>query len=401
MSNQLLSEEFKGYGGKVSMIRKMFELGLKLKAEFGDEAVSDFSIGNPDVPAPAESKQALLALAEEADRPFAFGYMPSAGYPWLLQMMAEEFSKEQGTRVEACDIMTTGGAAGALNCIFRATLNPGDEILGVKPYFPEYASYPKNYQATFVAVAPREDFGLDLAALEAAINPKTRIVMINSPHNPTGKIYEQKELEGLAAILRKKNAEFGRPILLLADEPYRALAFDGASVPSVLPLYEWSVVGGSFAKNISLPGERIGYVICANNMPDKASFMSGVILASRMLGFVNAPAVGQKMLKYLLGKQADMQVYARRRAAMAEVLGQAGYEFTMPEGAFYFFPKAPGGDDLAFIETLAKQRVLGVPGTAFGLPGYFRLTFCVDEAVIRRAAAGFKAALEEMHKRAA
>ena len=396
MSNQLLSEEFKGYGGKVSMIRKMFELGLKLKAEFGNDAVSDFSIGNPDVPAPAETRQALLALAEEADQPFAFGYMPSAGYPWLLQMMAEEFSKEQGTKVEAADIMTTGGAAGALNCIFRSVLNPGDEIVGVKPYFPEYTSYPKNYDATFTAVAPKADFSLDLAAMEAAIGPKTRIVMINSPHNPTGKIYGKQDLQGLAEILRKKNVEYGRPILLLADEPYRALAFDGASVPSVLPLYEWSVVAGSFAKNISLPGERIGYVVCANNMPEKGSFMSGVILASRMLGFVNAPAVGQKMLKYLLGKQADMEVYARRRKAMAKLLQEAGYEFTMPEGAFYFFPKAPGGDDVAFIETLARHRVLGVPGTAFGMPGYFRLTFCVDEAVINRAAPGFKAAMQEI-----
>ena len=394
MSSKLLSDEFKGYGGQVSMIRKMFELGLKLKEQYGPDSVCDFSIGNPDVPAPPETRQALLALAEEADQPFAFGYMPSAGFPWLLEKMAEVFSREQGVALKPGEIMTTGGAAGALNCIFRAMLCPGDEVLGVKPFFSEYLTYLRTSKATYVPVSLKEDFSLDLAGLQAAVTPKTRIVLINSPHNPTGKVFSKEDLGGLADILRKKSAEFGKPILLLADEPYRALAFDGVIVPSVLGLYEYSAVASSFAKNISLPGERLGFVICSPNMPDKADFMAGVTLASRMLGFVNAPVMGQKVLKFLLGKQADMQAYARRRDAMAAVLTGAGYEFTLPQGAFYFFPRSPLADDVAFVEMLAEHRVLGVPGTAFGMPGYFRLTFCVNDEVIHRSAAGFKSAMQ-------
>ena len=228
--------------------------------------------------------------------------------------------------------------------------------------------------------------------MEKAITAKTRIVLVNSPNNPTGQIYPKEDLEKLAAILRKKSAEFGRPILLASDEPYRFLAFDGAVVPSVLPMYEYSVVLGSFAKNLSLPGERIGYLVATHNMPGKEEFMSAVIMASRILGHVNAPVVGQKILKHVLGKQVDLAIYEERRNAMAKVLKDADIEFTMPKGAFYFFPKAPGGDDGVFCDELAKNLVLGVQGSGFGLPGYFRLTFCHNVDVIRRSAEGFKKA---------
>ncbi|MDL2306889.1 pyridoxal phosphate-dependent aminotransferase [Desulfovibrio sp. OttesenSCG-928-C06] len=396
MSSGVLSREFEGYIGQSSMIRAMFETGIKLKKEHGEDKVCDFSLGNPDLPPPREVKQAMLELAEEADKPFAFGYMPNAGFPWLLEMMADEYSREQGTKISAGDILLTGGAAGAINCLFRAVLERGDEVIGMRPYFVDYINYAANFGGVFKPVDTSADFSLNLAAIEAAITAQTRVVLINSPHNPTGQIYSKEELEGLVAILRKKSAEHGRPIFLASDEPYRFLTFDGAVVPAVLPMYEYAIVLGSFAKNMSLPGERLGYLIASPNMPDKASFMGGVVMASRILGFLNAPVVGQKILKHALGKGVDLEIYARRRQMLGQILSDAGYEFTMPRGAFYFFPKAPGGDDLAFNQILAKQLILGVPGTGFGMPGYFRLAFCVDEKVIARSADGFKRAIDSV-----
>jgi aspartate aminotransferase len=397
--NKLLADRFEGQLGKGSMIRKMFEIGLALKEKNGEDSVCDFSIGNPDVPPPAEVKKAMHDLADKADQPFAFGYMAAAGYPWLLKQMAEFYSKEQGIKVEPGEIFIATGAAGSLSSVFRATLNPGDEVLGLKPYFGEYDAFMRNTETAYVGIPLKADFTLDMPAIEKAINKKTRIFLINSPHNPTGKIFNRGELEELVKVLRKKSDEFGRPILLLADEPYRALVYGNEEVPSVLPMYEWSVVVGSFAKNISLPGERVGYVICCPNMPDKAGFMQGIAQATRIMGYVNAPAVGQQLLKTLLDKKVDLNIYARRREAMAKALKDAGYEFVMPGGAFYFFPKAPIADDIKFVEeVLAKYGVLGVAGTAFGMPGYFRLSFCVSEEVIKRSAPGFKKAMEDAKK---
>ncbi|MDR1241772.1 MAG: pyridoxal phosphate-dependent aminotransferase [Deltaproteobacteria bacterium] len=389
----VLSREFAGYAGQSSMIRRMFEAGIKLKLEHGADKVCDFSLGNPDLPPPAEVAEGMRAIAREADQPFAFGYMPNAGFPWALELLAGELTREQGVRVEPSDVMLAGGAAGAMNSFLRAVLEPGDEVLGVLPYFVDYGFYAANFGGIFKAVPAKADFSLDVPAIEAAITKKTRVMLINSPNNPTGQIYSEAELTSLAAVLRRKSAENGRPVFLALDEPYRFLAFEGTAVPSVLPLYEYSVAVSSFSKSLSLPGERLGYLVAANSMPDKNVFMGGVIMASRVLGFVNAPVVGQKLLKYAIGKQADLSVYAKRRTVMAAALADAGYEFTSPKGAFYFFPKAPGGDDAAFVELLADELILAVPGRGFGLPGYFRLAFCVGEEVIRRAAPGFKRAL--------
>lgn len=397
--NKLVADRFEGQLGKGSMIRKMFAIGMALKEKNGEDSVCDFSIGNPDVPPPAEIKQAMRDLAEKSDQPFAFGYSPANGIPPLLKKMAEFYSKEQGVKLAPEDIYVATGAAGALTSIFRAVLNPGDEVLGIKPYFGEYDAFMSNTETKYVGIELKADFTLDIAAMEKAINKKTRIVLINSPHNPTGKIFGKSELEALVAVLRKKGDEFGRPILLLADEPYRALVYGNEEVPSVLPMYEWSAVAGSFAKNISLPGERVGYILCCPNMPDKTGFMQAIAQANRMMGYVNAPVVGQHLLMTLLDKKVDLNIYARRREAMAKVLKEAGYDFVMPGGAFYFFPKTPIADDIKFVEdVLAKYGVLGVAGTAFGMPGYFRLTFCVNEDVIKRAAPGFKKAMEDAKK---
>ncbi|MCL1915547.1 MAG: pyridoxal phosphate-dependent aminotransferase [Desulfovibrionaceae bacterium] len=385
----VLSEKFDGLLENSSWIRRMFEAGIELKKKHGADKVCDFSLGNPDLPPPPEVKDGLRELMDRAGEPFAFGYMPNCGFDWALQKLAVYLSAEQEVPLEAGDLMLGCGAAGCMNAFLRAVLNPGDEVICVAPFFVEYGAYVDNHGGTLKPVpARREDFGLDLPAMEKAVSPKTRGVIINSPNNPTGQIYSREELAGLAEILRRKSREHGRPVFLISDEPYRFLAYDGAVVPPVLPLYEYSVVLGSFSKNMSLPGERVGYLALPPNMPDKAKLRAGAILANRTLGFVNPPIVGQYLLKHALGKQVDLQIYAERRKAMAETLTEAGYEFLKPRGAFYFFPKAPGGDDKEFVRRLAEELVLAVPGSGFGMPGFFRLAFCVGEAEIRRALSG-------------
>lgn len=388
----VLSQKFDGFLQNSSMIRRMFEAGIQLRKEHGADKVFDFSLGNPDLPPPPQVADGLRELAEHVNEPFSFGYMPNAGFPWALEMMAGYLAKEQGVTVEPGQVMLSCGAAGALNAFFKAVLNPGDEVLCIAPYFVEYGFYIDNHGGVLKPVDSKEDFSLDLAAVEAAFTPKTRAIIVNSPNNPTGQIYSKVELQALAGILRKKSAEYGRPIFLASDEPYRFLAYDGAEVPSVLPLYEYSVVLGSFAKNLSLPGERIGYLLVSPDMPERERLMGGAIMANRILGYVNPPLVGQYILKYALGHNVDLGIYAGRREAMAEVLENAGYEFQTPRGAFYFFPKAPGGDDKKFVERLTQELVLAVPGSGFGRAGHFRLAFCVSEDVIRRSADGFKRA---------
>ncbi|WP_319777977.1 pyridoxal phosphate-dependent aminotransferase [Maridesulfovibrio sp.] len=391
---KLLSTQVEGYIECSSWIRKMFETGIELKKKYGEDAVCDFSLGNPDVPAPAAVGEGLKELAETADKPFAFGYMPNFGYPSVREKLAKTVSEEQGVDVSGSDLIITCGAAGAINALYRAILEPGDQILCPAPYFVEYGFYAQNSGGELVTVPSKPlTFELDLDAIEAAINEKTRVLLINSPNNPTGAIYTKAELEGLAAVLKKANEGRERPIFLVADEPYRFLAFDDVEVPSVLPLYPYSVVVSSFSKNLSLAGERVGYGLLNPDMPGKEKLMAGLVLTNRILGFVNAPAVGQKLLEKALGSQVDKNIYLERRNAMDSVLKDAGYSYTMPKGAFYFFPEAPGGDDVKFCAALQEEKILAVPGTGFGFPGYFRLAFCVGTEVIERSREGFKKAI--------
>ncbi|WP_320171981.1 pyridoxal phosphate-dependent aminotransferase [Maridesulfovibrio sp.] len=392
---KLLSDQIEGYLEGSSWIRKMFETGMVLKKKYGEDAVCDFSLGNPDVPAPAVVGQGLRELADSADKPFAFGYMPNFGYPTLREKLAESVSAEQGVKVSGSDLIITCGAAGAINALYRAILQPGDQVLCPAPYFVEYGFYAKNSGGELVTVPSKPlTFELDLDAIEKAINEKTRVVLINSPNNPTGVIYTTEELKKLAAILDKANEGRERPIFLVADEPYRFLAFDGAEVPSILPLYQYSIVVSSFSKNLSLAGERIGYTLLNPGMEGREHLMAGLVLTNRILGFVNAPAVGQKLLEKALGAQVDKGIYLERRNAMASVLDEGGYAYTMPRGAFYFFPEAPGGDDVKFCAALQEEKILAVPGTGFGFPGYFRLAFCVGVDVIERSREGFKNAMK-------
>jgi aspartate aminotransferase len=377
------------------MIRAMFEAGALLKKRHGEEAVCDFSLGNPDLPPPDIVAEALREAADGAGKPFAFGYMPNAGLPDVRETLARHLSAEQGIVLAGDDVLLTCGAAGGLNVLLRAVLNPGDEVLAPAPCFVEYGFYAANHGGRFRTVPTRPGtFALDIDAVEAAVNARTRVMIINSPNNPTGQVYGREELAALCSLLQEKSERFGRPIFLASDEPYRFLVYDGAEVPPILPLYPYAVLVSSFSKNLSLPGERIGYLALSPLAEHRRRLMNGLALCNRILGFVNAPIVGQRIAAAAFGVSVDIDIYRRRRDAMASVLRDAGYTFLMPRGAFYFFPEAPGGDDAAFVERLRSHLVLAVPGSGFAGPGFFRLAYCVDEKVIERAAPALKKAFD-------
>ncbi len=381
--------------GKSSLIRKMFEAANQLRARYGAENVYDFSLGNPDLPAPAGVISALKELVALAEKPAALGYMTNAGFPWARRHLAEHLSKEQGVSLTENDVLLTGGAAGGINSVLRAILEPGDEVLAFRPYFVDYGFYTANFKGVFRTVETEPDtFAPDIAALKAAITPSTRALILNSPNNPTGRVYSEAEVETIIAILKEASTRNGRPVYLLSDEPYRFLVYDNVIVPALLPLYQYAIVISSFSKNLALAGERIGYVALSPLLDERGTLMAGITLAHRALGFINAPVVGQYLMDRALGSGVDIGIYARRRELMTGILRGAGYEFTPPAGTFYFFVKAPGNDDLAFIDRLAAERILGVPGTGFGCPGWFRLAFCVDESVIRKSADGFAKAIK-------
>ena len=393
----IVSKQVDGYLARSSMIRRMFDAGIELKKIHGNDAVCDFSLGNPDLPAPVAVKNKLAELDEQALEPNKFGYMPNAGFPWAREALAGYLGKEQNVSLAASEVVITVGAAGGINVLLRAIMDPGDELLAFSPYFVEYGFYAENSGGSFRTIPTALDFGPDMAALKEALTPSVRAVIINSPNNPTGRIYTPSELQGICDLLAAKSREFGRPIFLLSDEPYRYLVYDGEEVPPVLPLYEYAVVVGSFSKTLGLAGERIGYLAFAPQMPGLEKLVNACVLTNRILGFVNPPVVGQHLMVAGLGSQVDVSVYDARRKAMAEVLDNAGIEYMMPKGAFYFFPKVPAGangDDKLFVQKLVDELVLVVPGSGFGCPGHFRMTFCMDVSVIRRAMEPFARAVK-------
>ena len=392
---QTVTNEIKKSMEGSSWIRKMFEKGIELKKKHGVNAVCDFSLGNPDVPPPAAAKAALEAIAAEAVKPLGLGYCPNAGIPAVREAMAGYITKQQTVAVEGRHVVLTVGAAGALVSFFRAVIEPGDEVICPAPYFVEYASYCGHFGGILKPVdsKPDEGFRPDFDAMERAITPRTRAILVNSPNNPTGCIYAAEDMKRLADIVNRVNATRERPLFLLSDEPYRAFAYDGAVVPPVLPLTPFAVVLGSFSKTLSLAGERIGYVVVHPDMPDGVTLVNAITLTNRTLGFVNAPVIGQRLARTLLNETVDLAIYDRRRRLMAQVLSDAGIDFVMPRGAFYFFPKAPGGDDLKFVDVLQDELILAVPGRGFGMAGHVRLSCSVDEAIIARSAEGFKRAV--------
>ncbi len=397
---QIVSDQIKIFQQNSSWIRRMFEAGIEMKKQFGADNVYDFSLGSPDLNPPSTVVDGLKALPPEIDVPAGLGYMPNAGYPAAREALARWTEAEQGSEMPASNIVITVGAAGGLNCLFRAILAPGDEVVCPAPYFVEYGSYCGNYGGVLKAVpSAKGTFKLDIDGIAAALNERTRALIINSPNNPAGVIYTADEIEALGDVLRKATARYGRPIILIADEPYRFLAFDGREVPSVLPRYEYSVICSSFSKNLGLAGERVGY-LCINPAMGKelaAELTAGCILTNRILGFVNAPCIGQKLIIKAMAdlpltrrlQQEQLAVYARRRAKMAAILDEAGIKYQMPAGTFYFFPQAPTADDVAFVGKLAQHHILAVPGSGFGYAGFFRLAICVDDGVIERSRQAF------------
>jgi len=390
-----LSKNIETILGKASWIRKMFEEGARLKAEHGADKVFDFSLGNPNVPPPAAFR-ATLAHIVSGLQGNDHGYMPNTGYPDTCSAVAAQISGDQGVALDGKDIIMTCGAAGGLNIILKAVLNPGEEVLTPTPCFVEYGFYAGNHGGVLKTVPTREDFSLDLTAIEQAITAKTRVVLINSPNNPTGQIYSESDLKRLGEVLKRKSEEYGAVIYLVADEPYRKIVYDDVAVPGVFPCYRESIVASSYSKEISIPGERLGFVALHPQAQHHDSLYAGMALANRILGFVNAPALMQRVVAALKDAAVDVSAYARKRALLCDGLAACGYDFVTPPGAFYLFPKAPGGDDVAFARTLQEELILAVPGSGFFGPGHFRLAFCVDDDTIINAMPGFKRAMERV-----
>ena len=387
-----ISTKMRAFAEKSSWIRKMFEEGAKMKAEFGAENVFDFSLGNPDVPPPPEYNKAIKEIVND-ETPGMHAYMPNGGYPWVREALAARMSKEQGVEVFHGDMLMTCGAAGALNVVMKALLNPGEEVLLLAPYFVEYNFYVDNHGGVSKIVNTDAEFNLDLEAIEAAITEKTKAVIVNSPNNPTGQIYSQEALNKLGAILDLKGVEFKTTIYLLADEPYRKIVFDNNTVGSIFQSTKNSIVLSSYSKDLSLPGERIGYLAVHPDITDKAALLDAMTLANRILGFVNAPALMQRVVAELQDASVDSSIYETRRETFCKILTDAGYDFIPPKGAFYVFPKAPIEDDVKFCALLQEEKILAVPGRGFGAPGYFRLAFCVSDSVIAGSADAFKNAM--------
>ena len=378
-----------------SWIRRMFEEGAELKARLGPERVYDFSLGNPNLEPPPRFKEELAAVVADP-APGLHSYMPNAGLPATREALAAYLGQTHGLTFSAADLILTCGAAGGLNIILKAILDPGDEVVIFAPFFPEYFFYADNHGGAAVAAETDENFQIDLEQLGAVLSSRTRAVIINSPNNPTGAMYPEAALAQLGRVLADHGKRQGRAIYLLADEPYSRLVYDGATLPSIFAAYPDTILATSFSKDLSIPGERLGYVAVSPRAEARAELTAGLILANRILGFVNAPVLMQRVVARLTGVSVDLSPYTRNRDLLGGILREAGYDFLMPQGAFYFFPRAPGGDDLAFVQRLKEEHILGVPGRGFGREGYFRLAFCVSERVIKGSAAGFARAIRDM-----
>ncbi|GAB1482715.1 pyridoxal phosphate-dependent aminotransferase [Treponema sp.] len=387
---------------KSSWIRKMFEEGAALKKIHGPLNVFDFSIGNPDVEPPKAFHDALVRLSAE-DARGSHGYMANAGFPEVREALARKASKEQNVRIDGSRIVMCVGAAGGLNVVLKSITNPGDEILVARPFFVEYGSYISNHGGRMVLVDSKRDFDLDIAALEAALTEKTAAVIINSPHNPTGRVYPASTIAALADALRRHGKKTGRWPYLIADEPYREIVYGSSSVPPILSAYEESIVVTSYSKSLSLPGERIGYIAVGPEVKDSGELLGALAYATRVLGYVNAPALMQRIVAEITDARVDVGIYQRRRDAFKRVLDAAGIEYAEPEGAFYLFCKVPkpksenesagAKDDIAFVMKLKEQLILAVPGSGFGAPNWFRLAYCIDEKIISASGAAFQAAV--------
>jgi aspartate aminotransferase len=374
-----------------AVIKNMFEEGRQLKAKHGEHNVYDFSLGNPDVPPPQAFREALREVAQSDS--LTFGYAPVAGHRPVLEALAERLQREQGVAVRPDLVVMTVGASGALNDIFRALVNPGEEILVPAPYFLGYTNYAFLVDAVLKPVPTDRRFHLDPEAISAAATSKTRLVLINSPNNPTGAVYTAAEINELGQILEKASRRLGRRIYLVSDEPYRKITF-GAAIPSVFAAYPHSIIANSFSKELSLAGERLGYFAVHPDAEDAREIVAAAAAVNSM-HVVNAPSLLQQVVAKVLGESVDVAAYQRRRDLICGILQDAGYEFSRPEGAFYLFPKSPIADDARFTDILKMERILVSPGRAFGTPGYFRISYAVPEATLTGSREGFRRAMRK------
>jgi aspartate aminotransferase len=393
-----VSKKVHSFISQSSWIRKMFEEGIRLKKEFGAENIFDFSLGNPNVSPPDQFRAALIQIAEE-DTPGIHGYMSNAGFQETREAVAQTITGEHGISLGAEHVVMTCGAAGALNVLFKVLLDPGDEVLVPTPCFMEYRFYVDNAGGAITFAKTKADFSLDLDALRKAVTEKTKVVLVNFPNNPTGRVYGEASIRGLAALLEEKGRVYGKEIYLASDEPYRDVVYDGVKVPSILAVYKNSIIANSYSKSLSLPGERIGYLAVNPDISGLEEVMGGLIMYNRVLGFVNSPALMQRVIARMQDVKVNVAEYKRKRDLLCDGLSSAGYELAKPEGAFYLFLRSPIEDDIEFVKALQKRRILVVPGSGFGGPGYIRIAYCVDDATIINAMPGFKQTLTELQGR--
>ena len=387
----MISEKMMKLTQNSSVIRAMFEEGIRLAAIYGRENVYDFSLGNPSFPAPDSVKDAVMEILDSRDPMFVHGYMSNAGYPEVREAIAASLNRRFGTSFGAGNILMTVGAAGSLNVILKTLLNPGDEVIAVSPFFVEYGNYVSNYDGVLKVVpADRTTFQLDTEAIGEAVTKKTKAVILNSPNNPTGVIYSEETLRKLAAVLEKKSEELGEPIYILSDEPYRELAYDGAVVPYIPNIYRNTFVCYSWSKSLSLPGERIGYLVIPSEADDAQLIFEAASIANRVNGCVNAPSLFQLVAAKCVDEKTDLCGYDTNRRLLYEGLVKCGFECTMPQGAFYLWMKTPVDDDLSFCETAKKYNILVVPGKSFACPGYVRIAYCVSKETIERSMPAFE-----------
>lgn len=374
-----------------SAIRTMFEEGNRLKKQYGADKVYDFSLGNPSVPAPDCVREAIVDLANNEDPVILHGYMNNAGFEDVRETIAQSLNRRFGTDFSAKNLIMTVGAASGLNVILKTVLNPGEEVIVFAPYFLEYGAYVKNYDGKLVEISPdTETFQPDLEELERKITANTRAVIVNSPHNPTGVIYSEDTIKALVAILEKKQKEYGSVIYLISDEPYRELAYDGAEVPYLTKYYKNTVVGYSYSKSLSLPGERIGYLVIPDDLEDSETVIAAAGIANRILGSVNAPSLMQKVIARCVDAEVDVAAYDKNRLALYNGLTACGFQCIKPQGAFYLFVKSPVADEKEFCEAGKKYNILMVPGSSFACPGYVRLAYCVSYETIINSLPEFK-----------
>ena len=392
----MISEKMKPLVQNNSAIREMFEEGNRLAKLYGRENVYEFSLGNPNVPAPPEVDAAIRAILDEEESTFVHGYMSNSGYEDVRAAIADSLNERFGTAFHLDNILMTVGAASGMNVLLKTILNPGDEVIAFAPYFLEYGNYVRNYDGKLVVVPPdTETFQPNMEAFKERIGEKTRAVIINTPNNPTGVVYSDATLKRIAQILTEKQKELGSEIVLVSDEPYRELAYDGVEVPYVTKYYANTVVCYSYSKSLSLPGERIGYLVIPDALADSKTVFAAATIANRVLGCVNAPSLMQRVVMRCLGAKANVVAYDRNRNLLYSSLLEYGFTCIKPQGAFYLFLKSPEPDEKAFCAACKKHNILVVPGSSFACPGYVRISYCVSYEQIERSLPAFKAVAEE------